>query len=167
MVREKVYEHYLPKRVVKCSACEYVTFVKHEAREDVKRGAVIPVVGALRDHLTSHIDSINERIARHAGADAGAPILNDRGVASQICSGCGNQFQVGLASQHIEQIRIMSVIHQGVEALVVNRFALEPSEPTIFYREVVVAGPEVNQVAPIASPRKGRRRKRGRRGNRG
>ena len=166
MVEDKIYKIYLPKRVIKCSACDYVTFVKHEAHEDLKAGQVALAVGTVGSYLRGHIDLINEQSQVHHEATIGDPMMVDDGKrAVQICTGCGIPFQVGKGMPHIMETRAMSASHQRVEALLMNRFALEPSEPTIFAREVVVAGPEVRQVEADAPPSNGRRRRRRTRGH--
>ena len=150
MVRVRAMDTYLPKRVVKCSACDYTTVFRYES---------------LSGNIQPHIDQIYKQSQIHQGAEASAPLSNERGVASQICTGCGGAFQVGKTMPHIMEVSTASASHQRVEALLMNRFALEPSQPTIFAREVVVGGPEVHQVEADAPPSNGRRRRRRTRGH--
>jgi hypothetical protein len=151
LVRARVYDQYLIKRVVKCSACEYTTVFRADS---------------LGGNLTPHLEQMNKAMASHEDAEMSAPIPNERGVASQICTGCGMPFQVGKGNPHIMQAQTTSAAHYHVEALLMNRFALESSEPIIFARELVVdgtrpVGEEPAAVSPLAAGRRRRRRKRG------
>lgn len=159
IVRVRVYDQYLNKRVVKCSACRYTTFVNHE-----KQGSGAMVVGTLADQLQGHLDQITAAALQHQDAEVGETVMRDS-RPSQLCTGCGLLMPFGKVLRHITDIRGESADHQRVEALLLNRFALEPSEPTIYFREVVVDGPEVRQVTPAGSPRKGRRPRKRKRGN--
>ena len=149
MVRIRAMDTYLPKRLVKCSACDYTTVFRYNT---------------LGGNIQPHIDQVHERAEGHRDAEAMMPNQTERGVANQLCTGCGMPFQVGKAMPHIMETRAMSASHQRVEALLMNRFALEPSQPTIFARESVVEGPEVRQVKADAPPSNGRRRRRRTRG---
>mgnify|MGYP005813278447 CR=1 FL=1 len=151
LVKIRVYDQYLPKRVVKCSACAYTT---------------VFFADSLKANLAGHIDQVRKQAQEHENAEATQPVPNDRGVPAQLCTGCGFPFSVGQAAGHIMQARVMGASHQRVEALLMNRFALEPSEPTIFHREMVVEGDQPEVTEPEAPPRSGRRRKRNRRGSR-
>jgi hypothetical protein len=149
MVRIRAMDTYLPKRVVKCSACDYTTVF----RADTLGGNIRP-----------HVNQIYEHAVQHDNAEAMTPTMTEKGIAIQICTGCGMSFQVGKAMPHIMEQRTMSASHQRVEALLMNRFALEPSQPTIFSREAVVDGPEVRQVETETPPSNGSRRRRRTRG---
>lgn len=149
MVRIRAMDTYLPKRVVRCSACDYTTVFRYES---------------LAGNIQPHLDSLHKQVREHEHAEASSPLLNERGVASQVCTGCGLVFQVGRVTPHIMEQRVSSASHQNVEALLMNRFALEPSVPTIFHREMVVAGPEVRQVETDSPPSDGSRRRRRTRG---
>ena len=153
LVRIRVFDQYLPKRVVKCSACSYTT--------------VFFAKTGLKDNLVGHIEQMHKLVTEHESAEATPPISNERGVPSQLCTGCGYPFQVGQVAGHIMQARVMGASHQRVEALLMNRFALEPAEPTIFHREMVVEGNQPEVSVPDASPSNGRRRRRRHRGSRG
>ena len=151
MVRIRAMDTYLPKRVVKCSACEYTTVFRYDS---------------LAGNIQPHINQLLKQSQDHHDAEAMTPTMAERGVAIQLCTGCGMPFQVGRAMPHIMEMRAISASHQRVEALLMNRFALEPSQPTIFARQVVVDGPEVHQVEADTPPSNGRRRRRRTRGHR-
>lgn len=150
LVRIRVYDHYLQKRVVKCSACEYTT---------------VFFAGDLKGNLTQHLAQLKKIETEHQGVEMGQPMPNERGVASQICGGCGLPFQVGRGNAHIMEAQTNNAGHYRVEALLMNRFALEPSEPVIYARELVVDGTRPVGQEPEAPPREGRRRRRRKRGN--
>ena len=150
LVRIRVYDHYLLKRVVKCSACEYTTVF----RADDLKGNIRP-----------HLDSLLEIEGDHQDAVMSDPLLNDKGVVLRACSGCDTPFQITRGNAHIMEAKVKSADHYRVEALLMNRFALEPSEPVVYARELVVDGTRPVGLEPEASPRQGRRRKRGKRGN--
>ena len=151
LVKVRVYDQYLSKRVVKCSACTYTT---------------VFFASSLKGNLAGHIEQVQKQAREHDSAEATQPVPNERGMPSQICTGCGFPFQVGQTAGHIMQARVMGASHQRVEALLMNRFALEPSEPTIFHREMVVDGGQPEVAEPETPPQTGRRRKRKRRGTR-
>jgi hypothetical protein len=159
IVRVRVFDQYLNKRTVKCSACRYTTFVNH-----ARQGNGAQMVGTLKDQLAGHIQNVQKLAQDHVDAEVGETVMNN-GQSSQICTGCGLTLPFGKVLRHIVDIRAESADHQRVEALLLNRFTLEPSEPTIFFREVVVDGPDVRQVALSTPPREGRRRRRRRGGN--
>ena len=94
-----------------------------------------------------------------------SPVTRQNGYSTQVCSGCGNEFQVGQGQRHIAMMKGGALAHQYVEALLVNQFALTRSEPTIFNREVIAVGPVTSQVAQMVSPRKRRRHRRRKHGN--
>ena len=153
LVKIRVYDQYLPKRVVKCSACRYTS---------------VFFAGTLAGNLAPHVGQVHKQIVEHENAEATQPMPNERGMPSQICTGCGFPFQVGRVAGHIMEVRVMGASHVRVEALLMNRFALEPSEPTIFHREMVVVGDQPEVLVPETPPSNGSRRKRRRRGyNRG
>ena len=159
IVRIRVFDQYLNKRTVKCSACRYTTFVNH-----VRQGNGAQMVGTLKDQLSGHIQNVQKLAEQHVDAEIGETIVNN-GQSSQLCTGCGLTLPFGKVLGHIVDIRSESQDHERVEALLLNRFALEPSEPTIYFREVVVDGPVVRQVTPNTPPREGSRRRRRRSGN--
>jgi hypothetical protein len=68
--------------------------------------------------------------------------------------------------RHLEQIAEMKRNHGRVELLVMKRFALEPSEPTVLHREVLVDGPVSRQVERIELPQETGKRRRRKRGHR-
>ena len=140
---------YLSKRVVRCSCCTYTTNILHWGQD-----------GSISTHTTN----IRAQVKSHEQATLSAPVLTERGVGTELCSGCGFPFQVGKGLEHIVRIRGLGASHQSVEAILVNRFALTQSEPTIFDRKVMV-GPDASQVEPDTSPRKSGRRRRRKRGS--
>jgi hypothetical protein len=153
--REQVYAFYLQKQVVKCSVCIYTSATAWTNGTDIK----------------GHLETVREQIKTHKDAELSAPVMNERGVGTQLCTGCGFPFQVGKGMEHLIRIREMSASHIGrVEALLVNRFTLVPSELVVIQRQLVSDGPEVNQVEPSASPpvpNRSSRRRRRKRGSRG
>jgi hypothetical protein len=150
LVRIRVYDHYLLKRVVKCSMCDYTTVFRAQD---------------LKGNLSAHLQAMQQSERVHKGAEMSQPLLNEKGVATQLCTGCGLPFQVGSGAAHIMQAQTNSAGHYHVEALLMNRFALEPSEPVIYARELVVDGIRPDGQEPDAPLRKDRRRKRRKRGN--
>ena len=135
----RIYDQYLQKQVVICSACNYMS---NRGNGDIRK----------------HVELVKEQAAMHADAVITAISVDERGSAYQICSGCGQRLQVG--SDHINRMNSSALGHDYVEALFMNKFALTRSEPVILGREVIVDGPVTSQVAQIASPRKRSRRRR-------
>ena len=145
--KERIYDCYLAKRVVKCSACRYTTATSW----------------ANGTNIQAHVEQVIQRTNEHQ--DAVIETVAGERMPTRVCTGCGYSFQPAQATRHLNEIREMAATHTRVVAQEVNRFALEPSEPVIHRQVVVVAGPEVHQEEP-ASPQSGRRRRRRRRGNR-
>jgi rubredoxin len=142
---------YLRKQVWKCNLCDYTTIWR------------VGDTGML-----THADQARGQAQKHQDASLSTPEMGNRNVAMQVCSACGLVFQVESATQHLERIRRMGALHQfEVEALLVNRFALSPSEPMVYQRELIAVGLKASSVEPDAPLRKNRRRKRRQRGPRG
>ena len=144
--KERIYDCYLPKRVIKCSACRYTTATSWTNGTNIQ----------------AHVEQVIQRTNEHQ--DAVIETVAGERMPTRVCSGCGYSFQPAQATRHLNEIREMATTHTRVVAQEVNRFALEPSEPVI-HRQVLITGPEVHQEEP-ASPQPGRRRRRRRRGNR-
>lgn len=138
----RVYDQYLIKQVVVCSACYYIS---NRASGDIR----------------NHVELVKVQAEKHSGAELTAIARDDRGTAYQTCSGCGSSFQIGAGIEHLNRMKSGALGHGYVEALLINKFALTRSEPTIFGREVIVDGPVTSQAVQIAPPRKRRRRRRG------
>jgi hypothetical protein len=140
---------YLRKQVFKCSLCDYTTIWRAGATG-----------------ILAHVSQVKERFAEHEGAALGEPTLNE-GVPIRICSGCGYAFQAASGMKHLNQVIEMGVVHRTeVEGLLINRFALGPSEPVVHHREMLSAGLEVHPEELATPPQKSRRRKRRKRGSR-
>ena len=153
---EMVYKHHLRKMVVKCSACYFTTVTGNGGR-------------SVGQHLTQTL----EQYDNHQGIEVTAPIAVQGQEPSQICQGCGLSFTArknGL-KRHLNSVQEMGITHQQkIEALLMKRFSLEPSEPVVLQADLLQAdkvqahklqaGAEVNQ-------QERKRRRRRRRRNRG
>ena len=141
----RVYDQYLTKQVVICSACNYMS-----TRED----------GSIRNH----VQTVMTQGKAHAGISLSEPIT-ENGATYRICLGCDTRFHGSAGQEHLTRIQQAPLSHGYVEALLINKFALAQSEPTVFGREVITDGPVTSQVATNTPPRKRRRRRRGKHGN--
>ena len=145
---EYVYKHYLQKVVARCSACTFTSSSDGD--------------------IAKHVEQIQRDLVAHENARLTEPV-NQVGLEPvQNCTGCGASFRMAgyRGQRHLEQLAEMKRNHGRVELLVIKRFALEPSEPTVLHREVVVDGPvsrQVERVEPTQETGKRRRRKRGHR----
>ena len=146
-----VYQAYLDKVVIKCSACKFTT--------------------AFDNGVSRHLDLIRKQTVEHSGA-----VIRETETGVRLCSGCGCTFhsRPGRAQRHIDQMVELADVHQGrIEALHMRRYGLAPSEPIILRREVVDEGSAVDQMerdapvpsASVATRRKTRRRRRRANGN--
>jgi hypothetical protein len=145
---EYVYKHYLQKVVARCSACTFTS--------------------AFDGDIAKHVEQIQRDLLAHQGARLTEPVSQVGLEPVQTCTGCGASFRMAgyRGQRHLEQIAGMEKNHDRVELLVIKRFALEPSEPIVLRREVVVDGPvsrQVERVEPSRVTPKRRRRKRGHR----
>ena len=145
---EYVYKHYLQKVVAKCSACTFTSSVDGD--------------------IAKHVAQIERDLVAHTGARLTEPISQVGLQPVQHCTGCGTGFRMAgyRGQRHLEQIAEMKRSHGRVELLVMKRFALEPSEPVVLHREVVVDGPESRQVERIEPPQETGKRRRRKRGHR-
>lgn len=144
----RIYDNYLQKQTVICSACNYVS----------NRG---------NGDIRSHVKRVKAQAMEHIGAELSQPIRDDRGFTRRTCSGCDASFNGAVAGmEHINRMNSGALTHGYVEALFVNQFALTCSELTVLGREVITEGPVTSQVAQIAPPRKRRRRRRNKHGDR-
>ena len=153
---EMVYKHHLRKMVVKCSAC-YFTTVTNNGDMGV----------------ADHVRRTLEQLEMHEGVEVTPPMAVAGQEPSQICQGCGLSFTArknGL-KRHLNSVQEMGITHQQkIEALLMKRFSLEPSEPVVLQADLLQAdkvqahklqaGAEVNQ-------QERKRRRRRRRRNRG
>lgn len=144
----RIYDNYLQKQTVICSACNYVS----------NRG---------NGDIRSHVERVQKQAMDHIGAHLSDPIQDAHSVVHRFCSGCDASF-IGVASgmEHINRMNSGALSHGYVEALLVNQFALTCSELTVLGREVITEGPVTSQVAQLASPRKRRRRRGNKHGDR-
>jgi hypothetical protein len=145
---EYVYKHYLQKVVARCSACTFTS--------------------SFDGDIAKHVEQIQRDLLAHQGARLTEPVSQVGLEPVQNCTGCGASFRMAgyRGQRHLEQIAKMERTHGRVELLVMKRFALEPSEPVVLRREVVVDGPvsrQVERVEPSRETPKRRRRKRGHR----
>jgi hypothetical protein len=138
----KVYQSYLDKVVIKCSACSYTTVFNNGIRQ--------------------HVNAVREQAEGHKGAT-----IQETAGGARMCTGCACTFhsRPGRAQRHIVQVLEMTVAHQArVEALHMRRYGLAPSEPVILHREVVDEGPDIYQMGQteptLPGPRNRRRRRR-------
>jgi hypothetical protein len=144
--KQFVYETYLPRKVMKCSACTYTA-----VGDRALGGAVKTHVGNVLDQAETH-------------KQAKVVQLSD-GTAR--CSACEASFRSKpmQAQKHIDKIVQIASTHIRVEELFVNQYALEPSEPVAIRRLLVYEsdGAETGSVERSAVPRpRGRRRRRSR-----
>jgi hypothetical protein len=145
----ETYAIYLRKQVLKCGACNYCT-IWSTGGTTVK----------------AHVENVREQVELHLGAELSSP-NTDNGEPNQVCTGCGFHFKVGSARKHLSTIREMGALHEmGVEALLLHRFALVPSEPIVVWHDQVAKGLDVRPVESIAPTRKRQRRRRKGRGTR-
>lgn len=150
--RAMAYEKNMAKVVGKCSACMFTTSAEQQPLTQVNL-------------VRNHAQNVYKTAAEHQGAIQ--TLLAD-GSGHQ-CTGCGFIFALGKnrAQRHLTNILEAAVTHSEVDALLLRRYALEPSEPIVYRREHVyshegMVGPVVTQVE-----RKRRKRHRSRRsGNR-
>lgn len=155
--KEAAYEKYLYKVFGQCSCCTFCTAAE-----------ITPLMAV--NTIRSHVEQSLESYQDHRSAE-----LNPDQNGGVMCSGCGNIFAArkGQARKHLERIKAFPDQHRAVDALLIKRFALEPSEPEVLRRESVYQGPGASQVeeagerpisvdAPHRSRRKRHRSKHGR-----
>ncbi len=149
----QVYQTSLRLVVFKCSACQYTT--------------------AFEGGVEAHAKQAVETAVAHQGAALhDAPSTGS--LTGQVCSGCGVQFMLhkNRGRHHIEAALASGPLHKHVEEVLMKRFSLEPSEPVVLGRKVVLstngtqalAGPsKASQVERGVAPKRRRRRSRNRR----
>jgi hypothetical protein len=149
--RAMAYEKNMAKIVGKCSACMFTTAAEQQPLTQVNL-------------VRTHAQQVYRVAEEHKGA-AMSFLMDGTG---QQCTGCGFIFALGKnrAQRHLTNILEAAVTHTEVDALLVRRYALEPSEPIVYRREHVyshegLVGPVVTQVEW-----KRRKRHRSRRGSR-
>lgn len=133
-------QQYLDKVLWKCSQCNFTSL--YDAG------------------VNQHVEFAGRQVEEHRGAEI-RPSPTGEG---RLCTGCGFTFR-GRATQaqcHLERILEMGRTHARVEGLLIRRYAVIASEPTVLSRVLILDGPEARVVEP---PRKSRRRRRSKRGN--
>ena len=145
---EYVHRHYLQKVVARCSACTFTSTFDGD--------------------VAKHVEQIHRDLVAHEGARLTEPVSQVGLEPVQTCTGCGAGFRMAgyRGQRHLEQIAEMKRNHGRVELLVMKRFALEPSEPMVLHREVLVDGPVSRQVERIELPQETGKRRRRKRGHR-
>jgi hypothetical protein len=145
---EYIYQHYLQKVVARCSACTFTS--------------------SFDGDIAKHVEQIKRDFVAHEGARLTEPISQVGLQPVQHCTGCGASFRMAgyRGQRHLEQLAEMKRNHGRVELLVIKRFALEPSEPVVLHREVVVDGPVSRQAERIEPPQRAGKRHRRKRGHR-
>ena len=145
---EYVHRHYLQKVVARCSACTFTS--------------------SFDGDVAKHVEQIRRDLVAHEGARLTEPVSQVGVEPVQTCTGCGAGFRMAgyRGQRHLEQIAEMKRNHGRVELLVMKRFALEPSEPMVLHREVLVDGPVSRQVERIELPQETGKRRRRKRGHR-
>ena len=138
------YQDYLRKVVFKCSCCNFTTSREHQVAEHVS--LVFTTADVHRDAtLEMHVEG---------------------GESWQQCSGCGHKFRTAkrAGGKHLEMVQAAPAAHKGAEELLMKRFALGPSEPTILGRTPVPTGEVSGEMEPEAKvSRSSHRRHRSRR----
>jgi hypothetical protein len=140
-----IYEYYLKKLVVKCSACKWTTGAR------------------VASGIAAHLKQLRERHEGHVGAESSI-LPSELGGVRVTCSGCTASFQDTIGfKRHMIQFN-PEILEQHIDAVpqVINRFVLEP--PAVSNETGYVTPEPVNvQVARSQRPA-GTRRRRGRRG---
>ena len=146
-----VHEYYLRKVVYRCSSCTFTTSFDGGVETHAKRSIEI-----------SHGHRGAKLIRQMAGTE---PV--------QVCDGCGLTFSTRRrpmqAEKHLESVAHMGKLHQGgVQAILMLRFALAPSEPPTVsaFVDTIAGGSVTSQVERNGSGRgatRTRRRNRRRR----
>ena len=149
--RSMAYEKNMAKVVGKCSCCDYTTAAEQQPLTQVNL-------------VRGHARQVYRIAEEHKGAVLN--LLTD-GTGHQ-CTGCGFTFSLGKnrAQRHLTNILEAAVTHTQVDALLVRRYALEPSEPIVYRREHVYShegavGRVASQVGRKSRHRRGHRSRRG------
>lgn len=130
-------QHYLRKVLSKCSVCK--------------------TASAFEANIRQHIVAEQNKCEAHEGAELG-PLQTVGGDSFQVCTGCGNSFQLRKrqGARHLELIEAIGPLHRNAEVFTIKQFSLEPPAP--------VTDENVNGTGPvdIQVERSKRRRRRSR-----